>query len=47
MLTISASGSNDFFKVYNEVVKYLEKYTPLNSEEIQYLFRGFMKRFGS
>ena len=27
MLTISASGSNDFFKVYNEVVKYLEKYT--------------------
>jgi len=39
ILTIIASGSNDFFKVYNEIVKYLEKYTPLNSEEIHYLFQ--------
>lgn len=44
MLTISASGSNDFFKVYNEVVKYLEKYTPLNSEEIHYLFQDALNQ---
>ena len=44
MLTISASGSKDFFKVYNEVVKYLEKYTPLNSDEIHYLFQDALNR---
>ena len=44
MLTISASGSKDFFKVYNEIVKYLEKYTPLNSDEIHYLFQDALNQ---
>ena len=44
MLTVSVSGSNEFFNVYKELIKLLEKYTPLNSEEIQYLFRSFVGR---
>ena len=36
---------NEFFSVYKELIKLLEKYTPLNSEEIQYLFKGIMKIF--
>ena len=44
ILTISLSGSNDFFKVYNEVTNYLEKYTPLNSDEIHYLFQNALNQ---
>ena len=40
MLTVSASGSNEFLTIYKNIIKYLEKYTPLNNEEIQYLFRN-------
>ena len=43
MLAISYSQSNEFWTVYKELIKLLEKYTPLNSEEIQYLFRAFIK----
>ena len=45
VLAVSHSGSNEFFSVYKELIKLLEKYTPLNSEEIQYLFKGIMKIF--
>ena len=43
MLAVSYSQSNEFWTVYKELIKLLEKYTPLNSEEIQYLFRAFIK----
>ena len=38
MLAVTYSKDNEFMKVYKEIIKYLEKYTPLNSDEIQYLF---------
>ena len=42
-LTMSVSGSSEFIMVYKELIKYMEKYTPLNSDEIEYLFRNFRK----
>ena len=44
LLAVGHSQSNEFFTVYKELLKLLEKYTPLNSEEIQYLFRAFIKQ---
>ena len=44
MLSICLSGKNNFFKVYKEVIKYLEKYTPLKSEEIDYFIRKAMDK---
>ena len=44
LLTMSVSGNNGFLKVYKEVVKYLEKYTPLKNEEIQYFIQNAMNK---
>ena len=43
-LTMCVSNNPEFLMVYKELVKYMEKNTPLNSDEIEYLFRNVMKR---
>ena len=40
ILSVILSGKKDFFKIYKEIIKYLKKYTPLNTEEIEYLFNN-------
>ena len=42
MLAVTLSGKKDFFKVYKELIKYLKKYTPLDTETIEYLFRNVL-----
>ena len=47
-LMLCASGVNvnhsEFVSIYNEIINLLEKYTPFNNMEIQYLFRNFMAK---
>jgi len=45
ILSVIISGKKDFFKIYKEIIKYLKKYTPLNTEEIEYLFKNELNRF--
>ena len=35
----SCHNDNQFFVVFNEIVKYLKKYTPLSNDEIKYIFQ--------
>ena len=45
LLCATHSKSNEFLIVYGDIIGYLEKYTPLNSEVIQYLFRSVSNCF--
>jgi len=42
ILAVTLSGTKDFFKIYKDLIRYLKKYTPLNAEEIEYLFRNVL-----
>lgn len=40
---VSGTDRNEFFKIYNDAINYMEKYTPLNTDEIKYLFSKAFK----
>ena len=39
-LCISSTHSNEFLAIFTKLIKYLEKYLPLSSEDIQYFIRN-------
>ena len=45
LLCATHSKNNEFFIVYRDIISYLDKYTPLNSEDIEYLFRNVWNSF--